>query len=667
MSEPSQKQQEVVDCKGHCLVFAGPGSGKSKVLVDKADYTIQTDPGGLILIVTFTKDAARSIRKKVIDRISQRKDHNPRDIDRIASGTFHSVAYSQLKQTGFNGTIISAGQMRQYIKRAKEECRVDMTDEDAQIAIEIAKSTPDYEPSNDDVGKLFIAYERIIKQNNVIDFSDMLSRTLRMMKYENLAPKKCNYLFVDEMQDMDEMQYEWCVEHIKAGAIFTGIGDDDQSIYKFRRALGYGGMKRFSETFGATEIKLDINYRSKSEIVTSAIKVISKNKDRMSKKIIAFRGAGGHVRIYGINLKDYEKGTVEAAEKKELELICNEIKKSLIPITANGVTEYYVRPDEWSVLARNNDQLKTLSEMLRSMQIQHICSLTPIWELTPVCYAIETIKSLIPVRNPNTNEITYPKVGLDSALYYAGIDEKTLRELHEKLGDDFALMMSGDPDFSNYTLGTKSTLSDFAKAYKNWKKAAERKQVHDMPDTRNNAIIGIFDWYLMHLDNNVKSGKGRENIRKMMDTAKSILITMNGSLQERIQIVTRKNPEDKKDSEGNTIFQKDGDGRPIGKIVLSTMHSSKGLEYDNVWMMGLNEGIIPSENEKDDDPLTPEMMEEERRLFYVAMTRARNNLFMSYVGFPSTFISETGINVEHLYIKNPLRSEAENMQVFHVK
>lgn len=611
----SQKQRQVVDCTSHCLVFAGPGSGKTKVLVDKATHILRSDPGRRIVVVTFTQEAASGIRRRILDRVTQR------EAPRIASGTFHSFALNQLKQAGINRTIIGPGQMRHYVDRAIAESRIDIPLEDAISVIETIKTTPDYEPSNDPIGKLFVAYDNLTKRNNVMDFSDMLSLTVRMMRYEGLPPKNCNDLFVDEQQDMDEMQYAWCAEHIRAGSIFTGIGDDDQSIYKFRRALGYGGMMKLQEDIGAEIIKLDINYRSNIEIVDSALSLIAANTNRMDKRILSNRGPGGSVRAF----------ITESAEN-ETALICEEIIKTATPVEKNGEIIYEVKTDEWAVLARNNYNLQSLSMAMDAAGIAHSAPFTSLWEKEPICTAVAMLSSLVPKRVDESESISYQKAGYDAALHYAGIDEDTLKGLHEKFGDDFAGMLIGTQDFSSYPKGTREILEKFSSQCKNWQKETRK-------DRANNPVNGVFNWFIDYFPQG-KKGTFDPNYQRLL-MAKKIMLRMEGSLQARLNRLTgqnRKRPEDKEKGK-----EKDNQG----KVRLITIHSSKGLEFDNVWMMALDEKTIPSDTEL--SPLTEESLEEERRLFYVGMTRAKNRLFMSSTEFPSMFLKETGVELEHPY------------------
>ena len=628
----SSKQRQVVDCLDHCLVVACPGSGKTRVLVHKVAHILKVDPGARIIIVTFTAESAMEIRKRVIELVGQEFAR------KIASGTFHSIALNQLKQHGFKGTIIGDGQMRQYVERAVAECRLfGMEFDEASAVIEMAKTTPDYEPANDNHGRLFHAYSRLLEQNNVIDFADMLSRTVRGMREGEIQPKSCTYLMIDEAQDIDGMQYAWAVEHIidrvdRKGSLFTVVGDDDQSIYRFRRALGYAGMMRFRDEFSAKVITLDTNYRCRSEILSSASKVILNNASRVDKSLEAARGKGG-----------VTKATLFATPASEAAAVVDKIKdmSSANPVRApikykrmnkdnTATDEWYtytvgIQKDEWAILARNNYNLRVLAADLKAQGIPYFFNGTDLWSDRPVCLAVSLLHSLI----------TRKKVGFDIALYFAGIGESVLDELHNEFGEDFTDLLSGKVDISKYGRGTEETLKKFLEQLPKWDKALAKQKDHRV----NNAIRGAFDWFKNNLntnrddsDNGKKKNSYNIEYRKLNDSCE-IMCNMKGSLIDRIKMVTSKPEPPKKESTT--------DGFEHGAVYLGTLHSSKGLEFDNVWMLSMSEGVIP-----DLKDLTPETHEEERRLFYVGMTRAKNNLFISAVENQSSFIVETGIPME---------------------
>lgn len=601
----SKKQRQAVECLSNCLVLACPGSGKTRVLVKKTEFILQEDPGALIMITSFTKDSAAEIRRRIVQAIGKEAAR------KVASGTFHSIALDQLKRAElFNGTIIGPGQMRQYIERALAECRLpDFDPDEAAAFIETAKMTPDYEPGNDTHGKIFIEYTKLCDRNNVIDFSDMLARSVRLMRAGELDPKDCNYILTDESQDMDPMQHAWCAEHIKNGAIFTVVGDDDQSIYRFRRAEGYAGMIRFQEEFGAEIIKLDTNYRSHSEILAASALVIANNTVRMEKALEAHRGKGGTVEAWCCHEPEHEA-----------QFVINKIIE-ISSCNANDNPEEQsvsILPNEWAILARNNHNLTEISMALDAYGIPHNSAGKNFWSERPVCLAIGLLSSLINGK----------KAGYDSALHYAGMEEETLIRLHEDFGDDFnELFNITDPKkFEKYGRGTGENLFKLAKMVTMWKKSMSKDRVSIV-------VRGVFDWFIDNMNTNrddKKSSNSYQREFRMMKAAKRIMGDMEGELSKRLSRVMNK-PENKKE-EGK------------GSVFLGTLHGSKGLEFTNVWLVSMDDGVIPDVKE-----WTPETQEEERRLFYVGMTRAMDRLFISCTKHPSSFIEETGIQLKSIF------------------
>lgn len=630
MNSLSKKQRRVVECLDNCLVVACPGSGKTRVLVKKVKHILQNDSGARILITSFTKDSASEIRTRTFEEFKESGMDAKTEIKKVISGTFHSIAFDQLKRSGFNGSIISAGQMRLYAQRAITESKLhDMEIDDAMSVIEMAKLDPNFEPGNDDHGKLFMAYTELTTRNNVIDFGDMLSRAVRGMRDKSIAPKDINYLLTDESQDLDEMQYAWCVEHItQQNAKFTVVGDDDQSIYKFRKALGYEGMMRFMRDFGAELIKLDTNYRCRSEIMGSAGRVIANNTNRVDKELEAIRGPGGSTHVYWCGDAETEAMLIAGKILDVCENNPNPPEGALIEVLEN----------EWAVLARNNLHLESVMLALDSYWIPYNHSGKSLWDDAPICLVIGLLGAIRSTSSDKHSEEekkarkAKQKSGYDMALHYSGIDEETLIELHNRFGDDFSTLFHDDKvDLKGFGKGTTENLEKFRENISQWAKCLDKDRV-------GLVVAGAFDWFIDHLNasSTDKAGKGLyfRDLNRLL-TAKKIMLNMTGDLTARLmRIMSRK---DKKDNNGKK------------SVYLGTLHSSKGLEFNNVWLMRIDDGVIPDNKERDSVVWTPALDEEERRLFYVGMTRAKDRLFISATKQPSMFIAETGLPVMNIF------------------
>lgn len=652
MMQLSAKQAQVVECDTHCLGVACPGSGKSRVLVQKALHILKADSSATILMVSFTQDSAAELKKRVLvqDSAASRK---------VGSGTFHSLGFHQLKTQlkDFKRSVLSPGQMLSYVERAHKECkflpRVEKIGELVAL-IEHLKQTPGYEPENDEHGRLYHAYQKLTERNKVIDFTDMLAMSVTMMRSGELKPIKCTHLLVDEAQDLDELQYAWCVEHIVAakdrpGAIVTVVGDDDQSIYKFRRALGYKGMLRFQEEFDAKLIKLDTNYRCRPEILASAGTVIKHNVNRVTKSLTADRSAGGVIEAWRCtDAADEARLVIEAIREICADnpipppvLTKDRDENGAVKLDGNNepvMKEYYytvgVKPGQWAVLARNNQILRVLASAMRAAGVPHKYGGKTLWSDQPVCFVISLLVSLV----------TKQQAGFDSALHCAGLEEDTIERLHCDFGGDYFEMFSQItyvPGLEKkYGKSTMETLTAFNKHVTDWQNNMRKK----WPVL---VISGVFNWFIENLPMMYRAEKDPHRKymrdRRNLEICSSIMVAMPGSIMERVAMLL--GPEDDGSDEKDDR-KRAKDALKEECVSLGTLHSSKGLEYENVWMFALNEDVIPDmKSAADDASLIQEVTEEERRLFYVGMTRAKDRLYMSCHEEPSSFILETGVTL----------------------
>ncbi len=597
----SLNQQNVVECQSHALVLACPGSGKTLTLAKKAEYQLKIDLKAKITIATFTRDSAVDIRKRIISVVGK---HTAQRVD---SGTFHALALEQLKQGGYRFTIINEAHAKQYIKRAMEACGFkDMELKTATGFIEQCRSNPDFEPANDDLGKLFSSYENLLERDNAIDFQGIIFKAVQLMRCGKLKAINSKCLFVDESQDMDQMQLAWCIEHIKAGVICTLVGDDDQSIYKFRGAEGYEGMMRFRNEFVAKQFLLNTNYRSKKEILDAANRVIAINSNRIKKNIVAERGNGGSVEAW-----QCADGIAEAklAVSKIISACSN---------NENFCPEKYsigVKDREWAVLARNKYNLNLLAIALAKNKIPYSFKEKDEWSEEPVCFALRLLYSVV----------IGDMAGLNSALHFSGIDQGVLAKCSKFYNNDFELFVHCSREVHLVEFGNEvsSKILVFSGLVQIWES--------DLNNERTSHVIqGVFNWFVGQL--NERYIRGEKSLQKeinQLNIASKKLSGMSGTLKRRLQnIMIGVNSEHK-------------NGNQVPGVCIGTLHSAKGLEFKNVWILQVEEGIIP-----DVKLITQAAFEEERRLFYVGITRAKDSLFLSSTKSPSKFLLETGIEIK---------------------
>jgi superfamily I DNA/RNA helicase len=371
-------------------------------------------------------------------------------------------------------------------------------------------------------------------------------------------------MLVDEFQDIDEVQYELLMCYSRNGTLITGVGDDDQSLYSFRHALGFSGMMRFMQDTKAQMITLPINYRSGPLIIEKAATLISKNASRVPKEMQA-----GKQTTCNIYVCDFPNENEEADE------VCKTI------ITIGGEFK------EFAVLARNNRQLDKVETSLKSMNIPYSRTGEKFMDLPEPQAIISLLRSLV----DNSS------AGLRHSLMWIGIPDVLLDSFVNDHNCDVQSLYAHTPrDNPN-----KKTLKEFIEIYSQWLSLLEQGGKDSL------VIKGVSSFFKRFCD---------EKKHRHFDSAEIILNRYRGTIKQRL---------------GQLI--NDNDKRKDG-VSLMTIHASKGLEFDSVWIVGANDIVMPGENTGED------LLQEERRIFYVAMTRARENLFISHTDLACRFINE---------------------------
>src|ERR1700733_9779644 len=254
------QQREVAEARRHCLAVAGPGAGKTKTIATKVALLL-SDPKSLVGAVTFSKDAAVEMRHRIL------KLSSPDAKRRLVDGTFHSLAFKQLRKPGgAKCDIASDGDRMGLLARVLAEHGFNWKAEEAVPVIEKIKTNFGRVTAGPQEAVLYNAYQQALERNGKIDFQDMLRLSVAGMESGEIKPYAFTDLIVDEFQDTDPLQYRWVELHAMAGAHVTVVGDDDQSIYGFRAALGFRGMESFASSFEARRVVLGSNYRCRDEI-----------------------------------------------------------------------------------------------------------------------------------------------------------------------------------------------------------------------------------------------------------------------------------------------------------------------------------------------------------------------------------------------------------------
>ena len=613
MSLNHAQTEAVAHNKGPCMVLAGPGSGKTLTIAKRIEYLIMKHKvrPEEILVITFTKYAAWEMKNRT------RSICGPSSYA-VTFGTFHGIYYGILKWAyRLNQSNLLSDEEKYRILREilpgidwDQEPEADEEKDYLQeLAIEIGNvknncmDIEEYEPvkyTTEKFRKLYRTYEETKKKYRKIDFEDMLIQCRDLfMKRPDILKKwqeKFQYILVDEFQDVNQAQYD-VVRMLAAPQdnLFV-VGDDDQSVYGFRGAKP-GIMMEFMKDYPkARQILLDVNYRSSGYIVKGALRVIGNNKIRFEKKIEAFRKPDETVHVQEV------KDPVQEAE-----YVLERIRE---------YREKGVSYTEMAVLYRTNVDARAMSELMTEYQIPFVMKehLNNIYEhfialdmISYLCLSQGEYdrKYFLQIANrPNryltresmkTGNVSYESL----RRYYR--DKDWMVDRIDQLEWDMKMICDKTPYAAIQYIRKRMGYDEFLKEY-----AAYRK-------------ISSEDLFAV-LEEIWQNSKGYGTIKEWFEHIESY----GKMLKEQ----NKKNGE------------KEG-------VNLMTMHAAKGLEFDTVFVIEANEGSCPYKK-----AIADEEIEEERRLFYVAMTRAKRKLVISYVKekngkdlLPSRFVSELLLNV----------------------
>lgn len=518
----NDQQRASVDHDGHLVIIACPGSGKTRTLVERAARLRAIDPGAAIIIVTFTREAAKEVRERLSATVPS--------LARTHVATFHALALQQLL-TGNATRICSPGDQRALLRRAWLE-----TGDDSAFAgfVSAVDSFTCGHPAGLERLDYAAAYDRYVElllQLSAIDFSQAILQAVDGMQQGRVNPIPCHHLLVDEVQDIDATQLRWVEAHTRSGAILTVVGDDDQSVYRFRAALGVDGMRRICQTYRSRIITLSVNYRSHAEIIAWADRLIAHNQARIPKTLVAHKGAGGQVYLHDQHWTDLDE--------------------------AAAVASYAKASDErFAVIARTNAKLDQVGAVLTEQGVPFSRpGRAKFWDSEEPALFIGLIGPL-GLQDPLTYSAACTRAGFSPD----GAEPAPIQELRFRLAE-----------------------------YR-----------HDRNPAL--AINAVAQW--LHQHTNGISAERRDGVHRIIDACESAFLKMRGSLTDRVSRALR--PATTKPE----------------RVCLLTMHGAKGLEFETAWIYGCQADTIPSKRADD--------IEEERRLMYVAMTRAEHTLHLSF-------------------------------------
>ena len=589
LNEMQKKAVEKTD--GPLLILAGAGSGKTRVLTTKIAYLVEklnVNPYN-ILAITFTNKAAREMKERIMKMLGTTSNN-------IQISTFHSFGLTILREhydslnLKNNFTILDSDDALTLIKKIMKDLNIsseELTPKYVKNQISGAKNellspleydrfaSTDYEKN---VSNIYKAYQERLIINNSVDFDDLLMMPILLFKKNKDILQKYQerfkYVLIDEYQDTNEAQYTLVKMISSKYKNICVVGDNDQSIYSFRGA-NYQNILNFEKDYSNSEtIMLEENYRSTKSILKVANEIISKNIKRKDKNLWTENNEGNKPKYYRAN-----------NEKDEALYVTKEIE-SLI---ASGIPK-----NEIAVLYRTNAQSRTIEESLLRENIPYkvIGSF--------YFYSRKEIKDLICYLKLIHNSYDDASLLRIINVPRRGIGEKTLQNLTSKAILEHKCL---------YDAIESGKELIFKKQIENIKQEAENCSLTDLIDLILNNL-GIKQ-ELMN-DKTIESEVRLENLEEFKSITKNFeekygIISLDEFLDE-ISLVA--DVEEHKDSSDT--------------VTLMTIHSAKGLEFDNVFLIGMEEGLFPHFNSLMDN----NQIEEERRLCYVAVTRAKKNLWL---------------------------------------
>lgn len=634
-----QQKEAVTHVDGPLMIVAGAGSGKTKVLTTRIAYLMSKGVDSFnILALTFTNKAAAEMKERIERMLGNNEARN------LYIGTFHSVFARILRaeahRIGYpnNFTIYDTDDSRSVIKAVINEMELDDKHYKPNIVhnrISSAKNAlvsaeeyfndafllqEDQRANRPAIAKIYKAYNERCFKNGAMDFDDLLFKMYELLKYHNEALAKYQYKFkyvlIDEYQDTNAVQYQITKLLAAVHENICVVGDDAQSIYSFRGATIQNILQFQKDYDDVKVVKLEQNYRSTKNILNVANEVISNNKGQLPKELWTDNADGDKIKLIR-TMTDNDEGKFVADTIQEQKL------------------RNHFRNNEFAILYRTNAQSRAFEESLRRQGIKYrIYGGTSFYQRKEVKDMLAYLRVIV---NPKDEEalkriINYPvrgigKTTIEKCLVYANTHNITFYNVLERASE------------FGFKAGTLEAIQNFVMMNKYFQTLLTDKNAYDVAN-----VVGKNTGLVKELFNDkTTEGLARyENIQELLNSIKEwtespsnedgeLLEKNLGSYLQQITLLTDADD----DKEDNDV------------VKLMTIHAAKGLEFSCVFVGGVEETLFPSAMSIN----TREELEEERRLFYVAVTRAKKNLWLTYANAryrfgqlqqnePSRFIDE---------------------------
>lgn len=601
----AEQREAVTTTEGPLLVLAGAGSGKTTVLANRVAYIMQTmyvEPWN-ILAITFTNKAAREMKSRIEGIVGNA-------VNEMWVGTFHSVCVRMLRRyirlAGYSSdfVIFDTSDCRTVMKASAKELGLD----DKQYPVnyllrEVSRAKNDMlfpedlknqlgsDPRIKAVADAYMLYQDKLKACNAVDFDDLIMLTVKILRENEEAAEhyqaQFKYILVDEYQDTNDLQYELVKILAKGYGNICVVGDDDQSIYKFRGA-NVNNILGFESDYKAVKrVSLERNYRSTKVILDAANSVIKNNRKRLGKNLWTDRTDGETISVF-----------VGPSEREEAKYVAERIKAHC------GKAGSY---NDCAILYRTNSQSRALEEILMQERIPYkVLAGTRFYDRKEIKDIIAYLRLIYNFSDNVSLEriINEPKRKIGDATL-----EKVRAHAAEN-GESFYNIIKNAELYGDLK-SSATRLMGFAELIGSLRKAAaeldiERFVKQVLKDS------GYMD--MLNADDSVEAQSRLENINEFVNLVSEYAEDPNtsGSLSDFLENITLRS-------------DADGLSETENYVALMTVHSAKGLEFPIVFLTGMEDGIFPGAMSAGDN----EELEEERRLCYVAITRAKDKLYLT--------------------------------------
>ena len=622
----NDKQKEaVLATEGPCLVIAGAGSGKTKVLTHKIAYLISeknVKPYN-ILAITFTNKAASEMKQrveKIVGDVAQE----------MWMGTFHSICVRILRRfidrIGFDTSflIFDTSDQKSVVKECLKALNIDdKTFSDRSVLSEISNAknemlTPKAyqakysgEFRKEKIGQVYELYQKRLRENNAIDFDDIINYTIDILS-ENpdvlqYYTEKFKYVLVDEYQDTNKAQFTLVTILASRYGNITVVGDNDQGIYSFRGA-DISNILNFEKDFPGTKIiKLEQNYRCTGNILKAANAVIKHNENKYEKKLWTENEEGSLPCLYQAE-DEYDEANYVVKQIEHLK------------------TEEYLKPKDFVILYRMNAQSRAIEDILRRENIPYkIVGGLKFYERKEIK---DTIAYLRLIHNTSDNLslkriINEPKRGIGKT----SLDK--IQEISDRTGTSMYEIIKHAEEFDLNRV--KANAEEFINLIEDLRL---KKQELSISELLKEVLNKSGYTRALELENTVEAETRMQNLEEFLTVAIEFEEeSADNTLPEFLESITLSSDVDEMQDEDNTV-------------TLMTLHSAKGLEFPVVFLVGMEEGIFPGYKSIGE----PKELEEERRLFYVGITRAKQFLHLTCAKHRTIFGS-TSYNAVSRFIK----------------